>query len=65
MKGLAENPGGGGLTARGVHPFSETVCNLTVRGWMKSGVHFVSFTSEWFSVGEAETVSGGDQPVKE
>ena len=53
------------LTTAEVHPSGETVCDLTDRRWMKSGVHFVWFASEWFSVGEAETGSGGDQPVKE
>jgi hypothetical protein len=56
---------GEGLTSCEVHPSGETVCDLTDRGLMKSGVHFIRFPSEWFSVGEAETGSGGDQPVKE
>jgi len=53
------------LTFAGVHPSVETVCNLTVRRWMESGVHFVGCTADWGAVGEVETGSGGDQPVKE
>jgi hypothetical protein len=48
-----------------VHPFSETVCVLTVRRWLKNSVHFVASAADWLLVGEAETGSGGDQPVKE
>ena len=53
------------LTWHGVNPFGETDCVLTVCGWLKKGVHFVGSPAEWSSVGEAETGSGGDQPVKE
>ena len=55
----------GHLTRHEVNPSGETVCNLTVRRWMKNGVHFLSSASEWSAVGKAETGSGGDQPVKE
>jgi hypothetical protein len=48
-----------------VHPFGETVRILTVRRWLKNDVHFVASAADSFAVGEAETGSGGDQPVKE
>jgi hypothetical protein len=48
-----------------MHPFGETVCLLTVRRWLKNAVHFVGRAADWVAVGEAETGSGGDQPVKE
>ena len=53
------------LTFAGVNPFGETVCILTVRGWLKNAVHFEGSPAELSAVGEAETGSGGDQPVKE
>ena len=53
------------LTAAGVNPLSETVLILTDRGLLSSAVHFERSPSEWLLVGEAETGSGGDQPVKE
>jgi len=56
---------GGALTLSEVNPCSETVCVLTVRRWLKNGVHFVASAADSVSVGEAETGSGGDQPVKE
>lgn len=29
-----------------VHPFRETVCILTVRRWLKNGVHFIGSASD-------------------
>jgi hypothetical protein len=49
----------------GVTPSSETVCILTGCRWLKITVHFVGSPANSASVGEAETGSGGDQPVKE
>ena len=65
MRGLEESFGAKGLTVCEVNPCSETVCVLTVRRWLKISIHFVGSAPEWLSVGEAETGSGGDQPVKE
>jgi hypothetical protein len=49
----------------GVPPFGETDCNLTVCCLLKSAFCFHGSPSEWIAAGEAETGSGGDQPVKE
>ena len=43
------------LSHFGVNPISETVCKLTVYGWLKSAVHFAGLPSESSPVGEAET----------
>ena len=65
MKGLEGRLESGLLTSFEVNPCSETVSVLTVCRLLDDGVHFVGSASEWLSVGEAETGSGGDQPVKE
>src|ERR1700739_109831 len=53
------------LTHIEVNPFRETDWDLTVRRWLKICIHFVGCLADWSAVGEAETGSGGDQPVKE
>ena len=39
----------------GVNPLVETDCNLTVRRWMKNGIHFVASPADSSAVGEAAT----------
>jgi hypothetical protein len=53
------------LTGFEVNPWVETVCKLTVCRLLKKHVHFIASPSGLSPVGEAETGSGGDQPVKE
>jgi len=42
-----------------VHPWSGTVSVLTDCRLLEQCIHFVGSVAEWFSVGEAETGSGG------
>jgi hypothetical protein len=49
----------------GVDPFGETDCVLTGCRWLKIAVYFAGSPAGSAAVGQAETGSGGDQPVKE
>ena len=65
MRGLERRGATRGLTRPEVHPSGETVSILTDCRLLEQCIHFVGSAGEWLSVGEAETGSGGDQPVKE